>query len=227
LPAASLARLRTIIPPAVHILEHALDKYGPDHFGLSFNGGKDCTVLLHLMAAVWFHKLQSTTPRIRTVHVQQQDGFVEEDAFVAKSAARYNLDLTPVQGPMQPGLSVFHKTYPSIHAVAVGTRRTDPWCQHLQPFSPCDVDKGWPDLMRVNPILDWQYSDVWLFLHALRVEYCVLYDLGYTSLGSKARTVRNPALKKTTQEIEQGGEDAQEYWPAWRLMDASSERCGR
>ncbi|KAH8060508.1 hypothetical protein JL722_4611 [Aureococcus anophagefferens] len=100
-------------------------------------------------------------------------------------------------------------------AFVLGTRRGDPNCGDQQAFEP---SSDWmPPFMRVNPILDWTYGDVWAFLRAFDLPYCALYDGGYTSLGSAPPTSRNPAL------LGDGGA----YKPAHLLEDWSLERAGR
>jgi len=133
-----------------------------------------------------------------------------------------------------------------ITAIMVGTRRGDPHGGKLnlshrdhifaEIFSNFMVDvgkldyvtptdPGWPQFMRVHPVINWSYQDVWDFLRRLEVPYCDLYDAGYvpsplsfmfltwriytcclivkryTSLGSTYNTFKNPALRvqsKTT-----------------------------
>ena len=51
-----------------------------------------------------------------------------------------------------------------------------------------------PSLMRVSPILEWSYRDIWDFIRAVNAPYCKLYNAGYTSIGSTLDTVRNPFL---------------------------------
>ena len=75
--------------------------------------------------------------------------------------------------------------------------------------------------MRVNPILSWNYEDVWAFIRSLNIPYCILYDRGYTSLGSRQTTVPNPEL----QLIDENGKIS--YSPAYTLKKNSSERSGR
>ena len=76
------------------------------------------------------------------------------------------------------------------------------------------TDPGWPRFVRVNPIINWSYSDVWAYLKRFNVPYCSLYDEGcvllglvivaaaqnllssYTSLGSTYNTFPNPALRE-------------------------------
>jgi FAD synthetase len=48
---------------------------------------------------------------------------------------------------------------PQIHAIFVGTRRSDPHGANLGPFQA--TDRGWPAFMRVHPVLEWRYEDVW------------------------------------------------------------------
>ena len=74
----------------------------------------------------------------------------------------------------------------------MGNRRTDPSSSDLKII--CHSSPGWPDFMRVFPILDWNYHDVWVFLKGYDLAYCSLYDEGYTSLGDKHNTIKNPYL---------------------------------
>jgi len=67
-------------------------------------------------------------------------------------------------------------------------------------------------------VIDWHYVDIWGFIRALGVEYCVLYDRGYTSLGGTDDTLPNPALAKA-------GIDG--FRPAFELVSDLEERLGR
>ena len=58
-----------------------------------------------------------------------------------------------------------------------------PLSAQLEPFQ--RTDHGWPDFMRVHPVLDWTYDEVWDFLRHPNltlgggpVEWCELYDYG-------------------------------------------------
>lgn len=100
----------------------------------------------------------------------------------------------------------------------VGTRRTDPHGAKLLPFD--TTDHGWPAFMRVHPVLEWRYAEVWAFLRHLGVEYCGLYDEGYTSLGGTNDTRPNPMLMV----VEEG---RVRYRPAYELEADEEERLGR
>ena len=108
-----------------------------------------------------------------------------------------------------------------IRAIMVGTRRSDPHGGALGAFEP--TDRGWPAFMRVHPVLEWHYAEVWAFLRHLRVEYCGLYDEGYTSLGGTNDTRPNPRLR-----VEEEGEGGRVWYrPAYELEADEEERLGR
>lgn len=95
--------------------------------------------------------------KLHAVYIVSTDPFAEVDDFVESSSADYHLDIARFMLPMKKGLEVFKAENPSIRAIFVGTRRTDPHGEKLKHFDPTDA--GWPDFMRIHPVIDWHYSE--------------------------------------------------------------------
>ncbi|EEC19036.1 conserved hypothetical protein [Ixodes scapularis] len=106
---------------------------------------------------------------------------------------------------------------PNVKAFLLGNRSTDPGGDKLKPFIP--TDQGWPPAMRVFPVLDWEYKDVWNFIRDLSIPYCALYDQGYSSIGE------NEAPNEVL--IYWDSRGARRFKPAYMLEDSKLERSGR
>ena len=124
-----------------------------------------------------------------------------------------------LDGGLKDAMTSYLKSNPNIKAVILGTRSSDPGNENVGNFAPSDGD--WPTMMRVNPIINWKYSDVWTFIRSLTIPYPTLYDNGYTSLGSRSNTLPNPNLASTDDK------GRKSYKPAYELQDGSLERAGR
>jgi len=208
---------------AVSVIEEALDKYEEKELSIAFNGGKDCTAVLHLFFAV-LKKRGRSNDKLKSLYIQsdkQQEIFTEMEDFLAQTNTRYNMEVITSCGHMKSALAEIKSARPEIKGILMGTRIDDPHGKYVSQFSLTDVDKGWPEFMRINPILNWTYKDVWKFLRVLQLPYCVLYDRGYTSLGNKSTTVPNPELKL----IDSSGKIS--YRPAYMLDMDAKERSGR
>jgi FAD synthetase len=198
---------------SLDVIKEALADYKLDGVALSFNGGKDCCVLLHLLYLV----LSKHAPfsKLRILYFMHDNSFPEVDAFVHKCITLYGANVSFITVPVKQALVGLVNE--GVKAVFMGTRSTDPRSSSLTEFAPTDTHHGWPAFVRVNPILKWSYEDVWKFILALNVPYCELYDKGYTSIGSTVDTIPNPALA-----TEKG-----EFEPAYKLQDGTKERAGR
>lgn len=158
------------------------DQNRPEEISLSYNGGKDCLVLLILILACWPASIQqpssssvSTTkqpptlplPKLQCIYIAPPDPFREVEDFVATTTDEYHLDLARYALPMRQALDIYLEEKPKVKAVFMGTRRTDPHSEFLTSFTP--TDKGWPQFMRINPVLDWHYVEIWSvsFCHSL------------------------------------------------------------
>ena len=189
---------------------------------LSYNGGKDCLVLLILYLSV-LHTHPNLPPTLPAIYIPPPDPFPAQDSFVAKSNSYYHLSLSRHSHPSMRLAFSSYLSSPegaSVEAIFVGTRRTDPHGANLTPFDM--TDHGWPTFMRVHPVLEWHYAEVWAFLRELDVEYCDLYSQGFTSLGGREDTRPNPMLAiKDTEGVVVG------YRPAYELVKDREERLGR
>jgi len=181
-------------------------------------------------------------PRPRVIYFQHADEFPEVLSLLRDTVDRYDLDMIAFEmgvtyleglrhlvernrfaggggggdgdGTTASPPTLLPPPYPL--AFVLGTCGDDPNAGSQGVFAPSS--SYMPPFLRCNPIIDWDYGDVWEFLRHpdLRgeVPYCSLYNRGYTSLG---KTMGGGAG-------ESGGGES--YWPAYMLKDWSLERAG-
>jgi len=218
------AHLGQPIEHAFRHVEESLRRYKCDELALAYNGGKDSDVLLHLLDLACNKRVLETkdksysVSRILTIYFLLENSFQEVTDYVASVSKIYNLN-TVTLGNFKEGLQIIKDQYPNIKAIFMGTRRDDPHSAHLKVFHP--TDPGWPEFIRINPILDLEYHHICKYIQYYKLLYCKLYDDGYTSIGEKHNTLPNPALKYVDPE------GIQKFYPAYRLQDGSKERDGR
>ncbi|KAH0971473.1 hypothetical protein GBA52_023629 [Prunus armeniaca] len=220
-------RLKTKYSNAIYVIQRTLALYSIEEVAFSFNGGKDSTVLLHLLRAGYFlHKGEKSCSNgdvkdfpIRTIYFESPSAFPEINSFTYDTATTYGLQLDIIRSDFKSGLEALLNAKP-IKAIFLGVRMGDPTAVGQEQFSPSSL--GWPPFMRVNPILDWSYRDVWAFLLTCKIPYCSLYDQGYTSIGSIYDTVPNALLC-----INKSSGSKKVFRPAYLLSDGRLERAGR
>lgn len=147
------SQLGVKVASAMTIIGQAIERYGSS-LALSFNGGKDCTVLAHLYAAAVALRPPSSpaaaaasssasppalqrnghdsSRRLASIYVQCQSPFPQVEEFVDRCSERYNLDLSRISAPMKEALRRYKAERESLHAqkveaVLVGTRIGDPY----------------------------------------------------------------------------------------------------
>ena len=179
-----------------------------EKFALFFNGGKDSTVLLHL--------IEQKIPNVLIVYIENDDEFPEMKEYVDTMLSSREKVLRYNNTSMKAVIEDITKCNGITH-IYTGIRRTDPYGSKTDYIK--ETDSDWPRVYLVNPLLDWTYTDIWDYIFKNKLKYCSLYDKGYTSLGTTKNTIKNVFLLKAP--------NTSEYLPAYMLSDTTQERCGR
>ena len=206
---------------------------------LSFNGGKDCTVLLHaLVVLLYHHRRERPFEMLNLLLIETTAPFPEQELFIRRITTYFRCRLlTYKAADLKSALwAVKRNTGDRLKDIFMGVRRSDlPEAvrSSLTTTQLTDTDRGWPAFTRISPLLDWSYSDVWRYIRALEVPYCALYDYGYTSIGEPSNTVPNQLLKRKVvpEDLPFGSpspapEESCYYLPAYLLDEECTERSG-
>lgn len=193
-----------------------------EEIAVSYNGGKDCLVMLTLLLAAVHSKISQGPElpedyKLDSIYVNSEQPFPELSLFIEQLTQEYLLNPVTIKSSMKEGFEEYlTKINPRTRAIVVGIRYADPYGSQL--LYEQETDHNWPKFLRIHPILHWEYCDIWDFIMACNLPYCVLYDQGYTSLGGVDTTLPNKYLRLG---------DA--YLPAYMLVEDADarERVGR
>lgn len=184
------------VAQAEEILRSAYQIFG-ENLVVAFSGGKDSLATLHLA-------LHMISPKIPVLFSSTTVEFPETIQYVRSLAEEWNLNLH-IAKPMK---SLFlavkergwathedrwccrpYKEEPAfkflnemkIPAEITGTTRTE--SIYRRSLTPIKMPKKEPFLIRVNPIYDWNYWEVWKYIKSKKLPYNPLYDKGYRRIG--------------------------------------------
>lgn len=180
------------------VLKSALNKFSPK-VAIAWTGGKDSTVLLHMVRS-----LQNNQIQIPAIFIDHGLHFDETYEFVNKIEKEWKLNLIKVTD--KGALRKYHQTKSRIkkkelsrkmkinavkkaikknkwRALIVGIR----WDEHEARSSEVYFSMR-KDHMRIHPILHFTEKNIWNYINEFKLPYNPLYDSGYRSIGEKPFT---------------------------------------
>ncbi|KAK6455544.1 uncharacterized protein RJT20DRAFT_48026 [Scheffersomyces xylosifermentans] len=210
-------------------LNSAIENHGIEEIAISYNGGKDCLVMLIILLATIHEKFSTHSKdspyhslpsdyKLDSIYINSEIPFPELSEFIETSTAYYHLNPIIIKASLKEGFQYYlNEINRTVRSIVVGIRHDDPYGSTLKYEVPTDHD--WPKFLRIHPILHWNYVDIWDFLVGCNLDYCEMYNRGYTSLGGIKNTLPNPFLKQ----------DNGDYLPAYMLTENADEkeRLGR
>jgi phosphoadenosine phosphosulfate reductase len=185
------------IKKAQEVIKKAAKLYPAGKITVGFTGGKDSTVLLHLIMSVYDGKIP-----FRVMFNDSTDEFPEIYKFVKKIKKLWNLKLRTIKHNKK-SLEKFNKTKD------LGEKQKMSWLMKIESINNY-IKKYHPKIimsgirldehearskekffskrdthLKVHPLLLFTERDIWDYIHRFNVPYVALYDKGYRSLGEK------------------------------------------
>ncbi|MBI5127058.1 phosphoadenosine phosphosulfate reductase family protein [Candidatus Roizmanbacteria bacterium] len=188
------------IKKAHQIIKEAVKKYPKESIAIAWTGGKDSTVVLHLVRKVFKGKVP-----FKLMFNDSTLEFPEVYDFVKKLTKKWKLDLI-WQKHTQEDLESYKKTKNkeekmeimriakinainytiskyNIKAFISGIRLDEHEARSKETFFSKRATHD-----RVHPILEFTIKDIWAYIKKYKVPYVNLYDKGYKSLGERPFT---------------------------------------
>ncbi|KAJ3797056.1 adenine nucleotide alpha hydrolases-like protein [Lentinula aff. detonsa] len=118
--AASDDPLAPLVKEALDVIDEGLDACGENQVSISFNGGKDCTVLLHLFAGALGKRRPASeyTSPIPAIYIGVPSPFPVLEHFIQDAAKDYNLDLFYCRPPQEDSIETV--VTPAASAITKG-----------------------------------------------------------------------------------------------------------
>ncbi|MEW6772131.1 MAG: phosphoadenosine phosphosulfate reductase family protein [Bacillota bacterium] len=182
---------------SIAVIRRAFALFGED-VGIAFTGGKDSTVLLHLVRRAFDGRVP-----FKVIHIDTTVKFPEVYAFRDRLKTEWNLDLRVFRNEealkwiqiAQNREECCHqlKTEPlkdairtlGLKALLTGVRWDEQAARAQEEYFSERQD---PPHTRVHPLLHFTEQDVWEYIRKYDIPYCSLYDKGYRSLGCQPCT---------------------------------------
>jgi len=178
---------------------------------LQESSGRAClTCSFQAEDMVVLHSLRSLQPDIPVLFLDTGYHFAETYAYRDRMAARWRLNLVNLAARMsvpeqESAFGILNQTDPTR---CCQLRKVEPLMEGLQPYdiwftglrreqSPtrkniAKVEEhrlpGGKTLLKVNPLADWSWKEVWSYVVEHGIEYLPLYDQGYSSIGCQPCT---------------------------------------
>ncbi len=173
---------------------------------IAFTGGKDSTVLLHLVKTV----IGIETP-LKALFIDNNHEFEQIYNFINKSVILYNLELYRQGNNINvPKVGFFQRLFknPFTGLDCCGESKVNALKEAIKKFNIelLFVGLRWDEQparygehifaqkenhIRVHPIAPFTEKDIWDYIGLFNLPYCCLYDEGYRSVGCKLCTKKD------------------------------------
>lgn len=142
---------------ALNVVTNALRLYDVNSLGLSFNGGKDATITLHLLRYALSKRglLSALGTNLKILYFSDKKCFEELKVFMNETKIAFHLNYTVYECNYKDGMA--EAVNGGLKAIVMGVRKGDPYTDDAEHFTPSSLH--WPAFMRIYPILHFNFHD--------------------------------------------------------------------